>query len=386
METPEKIRYAAQRLKQGFRVNRITVRDFLQHFEAERRGAVKVQAIRTILDSLDLETHPDFETAWIDELIWLRLKAGATVEENYDGSGKVRLPLQSGDGFDENLLAISQPSLEAQREKTSTALTSDAPDTPTTDQPSESLPLNDPTFRIGTLAAANQKLVTVRQDDPLSRATTLMLQHDFSQLPVMQGDRDVKGMITWKSIGSKRAFSSKQLSVGDCQEDVRIVDSNRALFDVISAVTEYGYVLVRNSSDRRITGVVTASDLTLQFQLLTQPFLFLREVELHVRQLLSKRVTTEDYQLLHTDQQQARKPTDVTELSFGEYVRLIQHPNISSKFGPEVNMSTLIELLEQVRVIRNDVMHFDPDPMTADELYVLRSAVRLMQSLKELLP
>lgn len=65
MAVPEKISSAAQRLKEGHRINRITVRDFLRHFGAERRGAAKVQAIRSILDSLDLQTDPDFATAWM---------------------------------------------------------------------------------------------------------------------------------------------------------------------------------------------------------------------------------------------------------------------------------------------------------------------------------
>jgi hypothetical protein len=69
MEIPPKIQHAAQRLKEGHKVNRITVRDFLRHFGAERRGAVKVEAIRGIPDSLDLQTEPDFETIWIDEPI-----------------------------------------------------------------------------------------------------------------------------------------------------------------------------------------------------------------------------------------------------------------------------------------------------------------------------
>src|ERR1035441_3200868 len=79
MAVPEKISSAAQRLKEGHRINRITVRDFLRHFGAERRGAAKIQAIRSILDSLDLQTEPDFATAWIDGLIWLRLKEGTPV-------------------------------------------------------------------------------------------------------------------------------------------------------------------------------------------------------------------------------------------------------------------------------------------------------------------
>ena len=92
MEIPDKIRQAAQRLKEGHRVNRITVRDFLSHFGAERRGAAKVEGIRRILDSLDLQTDPDFETVWIDEPIWLRLKDGVAAPDSISLSAD-----QSGD-------------------------------------------------------------------------------------------------------------------------------------------------------------------------------------------------------------------------------------------------------------------------------------------------
>src|ERR1035441_7234338 len=77
MKIPGKVAFAAQRLKEGHRINRITVRDFLRHFGAERRGAVKVQEIRAILDSLGLETEPDFETAWIDGSVRVCLKNGS---------------------------------------------------------------------------------------------------------------------------------------------------------------------------------------------------------------------------------------------------------------------------------------------------------------------
>ena len=60
-----------------------------------------------------------------------------------------------------------------------------------------------------------------------------MVQYDFSQLPVMQGEREVKGVVSWKSIGLRKALGSKCERVGDCQEDARIVDSDRTLFDSI---------------------------------------------------------------------------------------------------------------------------------------------------------
>jgi adenylate cyclase len=52
MNIPDKIFLAAQRLKEGHRGNRITVRDFLAHFRAERRGAVKV-AVRALREPPD---------------------------------------------------------------------------------------------------------------------------------------------------------------------------------------------------------------------------------------------------------------------------------------------------------------------------------------------
>ena len=252
MEVPSKIQKAAQRLRKGSRVNRITVRDFLRHFGAERRGAVKVGAIREILDSLDLQTEPDFETAWIDAPMWLRLKGGTPTKDFVDAS-------VDGLGEEEFVLESTPSAIEQVIEQSELAPTSAEPDAP---EGHVDLETSDPTFRIGSLPAANKTLVTVNQDDEVARAVTLMLQYDFSQLPVMQGDREVKGVVTWKSIGSRKALGSKCECVRDCQEDPRIVDSNRTLFDSIPIIVEHGYVLVRQR-DRRISGIVTASDLSL---------------------------------------------------------------------------------------------------------------------------
>src|SRR5437868_1677898 len=75
MGIPKEIASAAARLKEGRWIKRITVRQLLKMFKAERRGMNKVQDIRTTLDEVGLETDPDFESAWIDSLIRLRLKS-----------------------------------------------------------------------------------------------------------------------------------------------------------------------------------------------------------------------------------------------------------------------------------------------------------------------
>lgn len=74
MWIPREIDALASRLQNGQRVKRITVRRLLRLFDAERRGVQKVQEIRNALNSLNLETYPDFEHAWIDSTIMIRLK------------------------------------------------------------------------------------------------------------------------------------------------------------------------------------------------------------------------------------------------------------------------------------------------------------------------
>lgn len=382
MEVPAKIQYAAQRLKKGHRVNRITVRDFLGHFGAERRGSVKLEGIRRILDSLDLETDPDFETAWIDEPIWLRLKNGiSTTDNGLQPADDLGSDQTSAD--QEEIVLESTPSAVRQAmEQSESAPTSAEPDAPEGKVDSEA---SDPTFRIGSLPAANKPLVAVNQDDDVARAVSLMMQYDFSQLPVMQGEREVKGVVTWKSIGLRQALACKCERVADCREDARIVDANRTLFDAIPTIVEYGYVLVRQR-DRRITGIVTASDLSLQFQALAEPFLLLREIELHVRRIMKGKITTEDFALLDSPAPSSHPPQNIADLTFGEYVRLFQNPQIWGKLNLRIDGVVLTKLLDDVRKVRNDVMHFDPDPMTPDELGTLKMAVRFMQQLYELVP
>jgi CBS domain-containing protein len=382
MDIPAKIRYAADRLKKGHRVNRITVRDFLGHFDAERRGRVKVEAIRQALDSLGIETRPDFESGWLDGPISLCLKDGVSPEED--------MPLatdMSGDNpidpDQEEIVLEGTPAAVTQAlEQVQAAPTSTEPDVPNLAPGGEGY---DPTFRIGSLDAANKNPFVVNQDDKITKAVTLMLERDFSQVPVMQGEREVKGVITWKSIGTKLALASRMECVADYREEARIVDANCTLFEAIPIIAEYGYVLVRGS-DRKIQGPVTASDLSLHLQSLTEPFLFLREIELHVRRLIKGKITVDDLSLVTSTPPAPRQPRDITDLTFGEYVRLLEHPKIWAKLQSQIDRAVLTRLLDEIRVIRNEIMHFDPDPLTSDQLRVLKRGVRLMQELYKLLP
>jgi CBS domain-containing protein len=236
MDIPNRLKQTAKRLNEGKRVYRITVRNFLGLFGAERRGAAKVEEIKGVLDELGLETEPNFHNAWIDEPIQLRLKGQLPTEP------KATLPLEEirydGDEIEEIVLSDA-PLVSA--EPVDAAPVSDEPSA--LDPPIPGVGY-DPTFRIGSLPAANKTPVVVGQDDTLTKAVTIMLQHDFSQLPVMQGEREAKGVISWKSISSRLALNASLADgcVRDYREDAKIVEANRTLFEVIPLIAEAGYV------------------------------------------------------------------------------------------------------------------------------------------------
>ncbi len=384
MQTPAKIVFAAGRLKAGHRVNRITVRDFLRHFGTERRGAVKVEGIQRILDALDLRTDPDFATAWIDSPMLLRLKSDVDEERpkgSAGGDAEDDLPLAE---MGEDLVLEGTPSAVTQAvNQVQDAPVSDIAEDRGGDNQSK-ISLEDPTFRIGSLPAANKPLVVVGQEDKLANAVTLMLHHDFAQLPVMQGEREVKGMITWKSIATVKAFERQCEAVLHCTVSASIVDSDTTLFDAIPTIVENGYVLVRSRADKKITGIVTSSDLALHFQAQTEPFLLLREVELHLRQLLGEKVTIAEIQDLVGAAAPNLRLQNIADLTFGQYVRLFQHDVVCSKLALKIDFGVLTKMLEKVRIIRNDVMHFDPDPVDVDDLKTLKLASQFMRQVFEL--
>jgi CBS domain-containing protein len=379
MEIPEGIRIAAERLKRGQRVNRRTVRDFLRLFGVARRGAVKVQEIRDVLERCDLVTEPDFETVWIDAPIRLKLKSGVAVTSPVI-VGEPSVPALA-DEVEESVLEEALSADELAEEQTESAPASAQPEPYSIADQADAPKKGDPTFRIGSLPAANKELVTVNPNDGLVKAVTLMLEYDFSQLPIMQNERDVKGVVTWKTIGRILALGTQCDSVGDCCQDANIVDSNRTFFDAIPMIVEHGYVLVR-AGDRRITGIVTAGDLILRFRELTEPFLLLREIELQLRDLLKDKVVAADFDVLDDGNPFARRPQNIADLTFGDYLRLFQHPQIWPKLALKIDRVVLINLLEAVRLIRNDVMHFDEDPLTGDEINTLKRAVNFLREMR----
>lgn len=346
MTVEERLATIAKDLRRGESSPRVTVRELLSWFDAQRRGFWIVERVRAALAEEGLVTEPDFESAYIDSHVEVLLAKYAQSEH----------PPEEGD--------MVQPTA--------------VPDATATEV--HKFSESDPTYRISKLEAANKSVVSVAPTAALQEALTLMLSNGYSQIPVMPNERDVKGMVTWSSIAQRLALCGRAPSgaVQDFMDPHQEIRAEESIFMAIAIVSQHDYVLVR-AKDRRITGVVTASDLNSQFQLLAEPFLLLAEIENSVRRVIETKFEKEELQAAKNPADTERQVHSVADLTFGEYIRLLSDAERWTKLAWAFDRSTFIAKLDRIRAIRNDVMHFDPDGVPKDDLDALRDFARFLQ-------
>ncbi len=304
--------------EQGFAPNppTITPREFALWFGYERRSPGLVERVREELESCGLRTEPDFKEAGADDQI--------------------------------SIFDCSVP-----------------------------IPPPDKTLRVNTLPAASNVPISVKPDDQLSKAKTLMASNDFSQVPVMTSARVVKGMITWNSIGSStRPNGDKVRHFMD--DSPQTIDGRRPLFEAVEIISNHGYVLV-TSHDNSISGIVTISDINSQLLQLTEAFLLIGEIESHVRSIIHCRFTRED--VISVLQKPNKGTTDGIEvLTFGDYCRLMESPHLWEKLNLSDDHSTFVKQLHEVRGVRNDVMHFNFSRQRTSDIQKLRTLAPFFRS------
>lgn len=330
MEYKEKLGEISKQIKEGIKPQSVTARTFIGWFGAQRRTYWNVKFIRNCLKEYQLATAPDFEYAYIDSHISFvvapKKKSGLVQEEV-------------------------------------------VPDV-----------YRDPTYRIGKLASANRQPVSVKPDDLIAKAVTLMIAHDYSQLPVMTSEREVKGIVSWSSLGGQLALGKECKYVRDCLVPHKEISSDTYIFAAVDDIIANQYVLIRNS-ENVIYGIVTTSDLSLQFRQLGEPFLLLGEIENYIRRMIQDKYTRDELKAACDPSEKEREIQSVSDLTLGEYLRLIENPDNWKKLDVSIDRELFIRKLDEIRRIRNDVMHFDPDGIADEDIARLRDFVRLMQSL-----
>ena len=111
-----------------------------------------------------------------------------------------------------------------------------------------------------------------------------------------------------------------------------------------------------------------------------EPFLLVGEIESHIRRVIHGQFTREELVgLSNTSDNQAID--HIADLTFGDYCRLLEDPTRWEKLNLKFERTVFVKLLHEIRCIRNNVMHFNPDGLDPEDVRKLRNASRFFQRL-----
>lgn len=240
----------------------------------------------------------------------------------------------------------------------------------------------DPIKRLSLLKEANTNPETIDENATLKEAITMLMMNEYSVLPVTRNKgHQVAGYIFWQTIGIARSKGVQSDNVKDYMDlNVTVLSKSESLLDAFSTVRKERFVLVQNE-DKTIGGIITLYDLSTHFLRWASPFLQLEEIENHIRKLLDGKILLEDVQ------REVNTTADIEcidDLCFGDYITILQNPRYWKKVGLETTDRALFtKMLDDIREIRNDVMHFDPDELEDSHRRKLSGMVKYLRNLTE---
>lgn len=350
---PKKLQSIANEAHKG-QVPKHDLKELLAAFGQARRSAPVNRRIEDALASVNLRTEPNFRAASLeDTLKFYSLRPEVEVQED-DNDDEVTADRESylgeGENRDQFLYRVrrfvTNATTEAMKQKMEAGVES------------------------------------VARDKEIQYATTVMMAKDYSQLPVMQNERDVEGLISWKSIGKTYAQDEKPEFVRDCMSSPPdIIHENHSIFDLIDAVRSDEVALIRDQQ-RKIVTLFTAADLADLYKNLSQPFIYLGEIEHRLRALLVEGQFSQEQLESVIDVKDDRTIERPDDLTFGEYKRIMENPECWDAIGLGINRQVFIDQLEEIRIIRNAVMHFDPDGLTSQQIQELETFISFLRALE----
>jgi len=320
-----------QEIKTTGNSRKMSIRDFIWLFDyCEKRTSGNVWRINEYLHKEKMIVNPNYQNGWIDEIIELKEKDKAKIK--------------NGDTNNESF---------------------------------------DPISRLSVLEATSKTPISVRRDAKLEKAYHLMWQNDFSQLPVMNDERTVLGIINWQSIA--KGFIAKKSSdiVKDYMtDDFTVLDENTPLFEAIKDVIKYSVVFVRDS-EKKIKGPVTTTDLNEEFIEQIEPFILLEQIENYIRLILNNKIILEDLSKV-IEPEEGRTIDSISDMTFGEYKRIIENEEFWIALDLPFDRLEFTSNIEKIRLIRNTVMHFHPDKISKQELELLRKTSKFLENYFEI--
>lgn len=238
--------------------------------------------------------------------------------------------------------------------------------------------------------------IFVSKDDTVSKALSLMIENEFSQLPVVikqveTGLPDVdfpEGMITYEGIlRGIRNFKARieDLKVRDVMVTAPIYSVEDDLFDILDRLKDTNAVLITENIGLGpdLVGIVTSYDTAEYFREHTEDLMRVEDIELMVKEFIKLAYTKENGEIdeikldeisanltarINQDGSLSGKTKKFTDLTLTEYISILLIKDTWSIYETVFNVKRdfIRELLYGVRDVRNALAHFRGD-ITSEE-------------------
>ncbi|MGV9533955.1 CBS domain-containing protein [Streptosporangium sandarakinum] len=198
-----------------------------------------------------------------------------------------------------------------------------------------------------------QKLVSLAPNDTLERAKTLFWRHKYRQLPVLADASTPIGAVTQESVLSA-GLTSRHLTLASVMRPVMVVEMKDEVRKVLSRTSLHRFVLVRDG-DGTISGIVTLSDVNTVLQEVSDLYLLIGEIELRLRELLTRICPSTDELRTVTGRSRVRT---AHELALGDLEKALCSDVCWARLGWHIDRKVFASELSLVRNIRNDFAHY----------------------------
>lgn len=231
-------------------------------------------------------------------------------------------------------------------------------------------------FPIAELVEERGEPLCVSQDTRLGDALALMVENDYSQLPVVNEQGHLTGMVSENSIlstyyHSEGAVNLLELAVHHSQSSAVTIAPESDIFEALELLKRtYAVVVVE---DQEPVGILTNYDTTHFFRDLSEGLILVEDIELTLREYIEDALCTDRamcaalMRAFDADKRDPSQPAhNYEELTFGQHVQLIVTEGNWTKFEDVFKPKALFKsLMDQVGEVRNQLAHFRgrPDPI-----------------------
>lgn len=240
-------------------------------------------------------------------------------------------------------------------------------------------------FPLSQLIEGRDAPVCVHRDMSIKDALAIMIEHDFSQLPVIDDHGNLLGIISDQALAHMMyhldaASNMPTLPVGPWVIPAETLPPDHDLVEAVDRLNKtYSIVVVEG---RKPVGILTYYDTTHFFREFSEGLILVRDIELTLRQYIEGVFTSEHAMkealriAFGPDRRDSSRPARVyDEMTLREHVQLIvsgeNWPKFESIFGPK---DTFERLMKPVIKTRNQIAHFR-EQITKVQINGLKRAV-----------